>query len=127
MERSRGREVEINKVDIFFELLSAVYGRSKMLAQWPTERDEQIIRALVTDKIETMDISEINAAIDNARTMKAQEQDGWSWPDVDLILAGAKRHLNASHRLFLPEPERVLPTPAERAELMRKLREDAGL
>jgi hypothetical protein len=127
MERSRGREVEINKVDIFFELLSAVYGRSKMLAQWPTERDEQIIRALVTDKIETMDISEINAAIDNARTMKAQEQDGWSWPDVDLILAGSKRHLNASHRLFLPEPERVLPTPAERAELMRKLREEAGI
>lgn len=117
----------INKVDIFFELLSAVYGRSKMLLQWPTERDEQIIRALVTDKIESMELSEITAAIDNARAMKAQEQDGWQWPDVDLILAGAKRYGNASHRPFLQEPARLLPTPTERAELMRKLLEETGI
>lgn len=117
----------MKKIDVFFEFLSAVYGRSKIEAQWPTERDMQIVRALVTEKVESLSMEEIRACIDNARTMKAQEQDGWSWPDVDLILAGSKRHLNASHRLFLPEPERVLPTPAERAELMRKLREESGI
>lgn len=117
----------MDKMDFFFEMLTAIYGRSKIEAQWPTERDRQVVRALIADKVESLSIAEIRAAIDNARTMKAQEQDGWSWPDVDLILAGAKRHLNASHRLFLPEPERVFPTPAERAELMRKLREEAGL
>jgi len=119
--------VEINKVDIFFELLSAVYGRTKMLAQWPTERDEQIIRALVTDKIEAMDISEITAAIDHARTMRAKEQRGWEWPDVDLILAGAKRYGTAAHRPFLPAPERNVPPPTERAAIMQKLRQEAGL
>ena len=117
----------MDKIAFFFEMLTAIYGRSKIEAQWPTERDLQVVKALIADKIESLSIAEIRACIDNARTMKAQEQDGWLWPDVDLILAGSKRHLNASHRLFLPEPERVLPTPAERAELMRKLREEAGL
>jgi len=117
----------MDKMDFFFEMLSAIYGRSKISAQWPTERDHQVVRALIADKVESLSIGEIRAAIDNARTMRSQEQKGWDWPDVDLILAGAKRYANASHRAFLPEPERVLPTPAERAALMQKLREESGL
>lgn len=117
----------MDKLAFFFELLTAIYGRSKIESQWPTERDLQVVKALIADKIESLSIAEIRGCIDNARIMKAQEQDGWSWPDVDLILAGAKRHLNASHRLFLPEPERVLPTPDERKSLMQNLRTECGL
>lgn len=111
----------MDKVEIFFELLSAVYGRAKIEAQWPTERDEQIVRALVRSKVESMELSEIRAAIDNARIQKANDMDGWAWPDVDLILAGAKRYANASHRNFLPEPERDLLPAAERSRRARAL------
>lgn len=117
----------INKTEIFFELLSAVYGRAKIEAQWPTERDTQIIKALVKEKIEAMSLREIRAAIDNARIMRSQEHKGWDWPDVDLILAGAKRYATAAHRPFLPEPELNIPPPHERAALMQKLRMETGL
>jgi len=119
--------VEISKTDIFFELLSAVYGRAKVAAQWPTERDEQIIRAMVSDKIESMTVEDIRAAIDNARNQRMKEVRGFEWPDVDLILSGSKRHLTAAHRPFLPEPSRDIPPIDARAEIMRKLRIETGL
>lgn len=103
----------MDQVEIFFELLSAVYGRAKIEAQWPTDRDMQIVKALVRDKVNGMELQWIRAAIDNARTNKANEIEGWAWPDVDLIIAGARRFANASHRPFLPEPEReILPPEA---------------
>jgi len=113
-----------SKVDLFFELLGAVYGQSKIQAQWPTDRDLQIIKALVEDKIESLEVPEIMAAIDNARVQKAAELDGWGWPDVDLILASCKRYANASHRAFLPEPERKILTAQERSQRARALMEE---
>ena len=113
----------MDKLDLFFELLTAVYGRAKVAAQWPTERDEQIVRALVADKIASMDMTDIRAAIDNARKMRVQEQRGWDWPDVDLILAGAKKHLNASHRPFLPEPPREIASKEQAAQFIASMRE----
>jgi hypothetical protein len=99
-----------SKIDFFFEMLTAVYGRDKVKSQWPTDRDMSIVRALIAEKVESMSLKELRSSIDNARIMRSQEQRGWDWPDVDLILAGAKRYANASHRLFLPAPERdVLP------------------
>ena len=117
----------MKKIEIFFELLSAVYGRAKIEAQWPTERDLQIVKALVKDKIESMSLTEIRAAIDNTRIMRSQEHRGWDWPDVDLILAGARRYATAAHRPFLPEPPRDIPPPHERSALMQKLRMEVGL
>lgn len=111
----------MNKVDLFFELLSAVYGRSKMESQWPTDRDMQIARALCADKVNGMDVSEIRDAIDNARRNKANEVDGWGWPDIDLVLAGSKRFASASHRLFLPEPERNIIPAQERSSMAKSL------
>ena len=114
----------MDKVEVFFELLSAVYGRAKIEAQWPTERDLQIVKALVRDKVEGMELTEIRAAIDNARANRASEIDGWSWPDVDLILAGAKRYGTAAHRYFLPEPVRDVLPAAERSQRARSLMSD---
>lgn len=111
----------MNKVDIFFELLSAVYGRAKIEAQWPTDRDMQIVKALVREKIEGMELAEIRAAIDNARQQRVKEMRGWEWPDVDLILSGAKRYATAAHRPFLPAPELVLPPIEERRRRCREL------
>lgn len=117
----------MDKIELFFALLNSVYGRAKVAAQWPTDRDLQVVKALIQDRIAEMSIADIRAAIDNARMQRMNEVRGFEWPDVDLILAGSKRHLTASHKPFLPEPPLNLPTAEERAEIMRKLREDSGL
>lgn len=113
----------MKKIDVFFEFLSAVYGRSKIEAQWPTERDMQIVRALVTEKVESLSMEEIRACIDNARNNRMNEIRGWEWPDVDLILAGAKRYATTAHRPFLPEPPRDIPPAHERHRRAQELLE----
>jgi len=117
----------MDKIEFFFGLLNSVYGRAKVAAQWPTERDEQVVKALIADKIADMTIGDIRASIDNARTQRMNEVRGWDWPDVDLILQGSKRYGTAAHKPFLPEPQRVLPDASERAAIIKKLREEVGL
>lgn len=122
-----GTVINDRKIDQFFRLIRGVYGASKFAAQWPTELDIQACKTLWADELNRHSEEELSKAIKNAQKMAASGEEEWQWPNIGMILSGAKRYGNASHRPFLPEPERVLPTSEERAELMRKLREEAGL
>lgn len=122
-----GAVINDRKIDQFFRLIRGVYGASKFANQWPTDLDIQAAKTLWGAQIEKHTQEELAKAIKNAQQHAANGEEEWQWPNIGMILSGAKRYGNASHRPFLPEPERVLPTPAERAELMRKLREDAGI
>jgi len=115
------------KADQFFRLIRGVYGAGKFANQWPTDLDIQAAKTLWAAEIDKHTMEELAQAIRNAQKMAANGEEEWQWPNIGMILSGAKRYANASHREFLPEPERVLPTPNERAELMRKLRAEAGL
>ncbi len=115
------------KIDQFFRLIRGVYGAGKFANQWPTELDIEAAKTLWAAEINRHTMEELAKAIKNAQRMAANGEEEWQWPNIGMILSGARRYGNASHRPFLPEPERVLPTPEERAALMQRLREEAGI
>ena len=115
------------KINQFFRLIRGVYGASKFTSQWPTDLDIHAAKTLWADEIGKHTPEELAKAIKNAQHQAANGEEEWQWPNIGMILSGAKRYANASHREFLPEPERNIPPPHERAALMQKLRMEVGL
>lgn len=102
------------KTDFFFELLNGVYGASKMSVTWPTDLDLQLAKKLWEDHINRHTEQELRGAITNAQNQIAKGEESFLWPNVGLILSGAKRCVNASHQVFLPAPEETAEQKAER-------------
>lgn len=78
------------KVDFFFRLLRGVYGAAKISATWPTDMDLQIAQKIWSELIEKHNEAELSNAIKNAQSMMATGEDDWQWPNIGLILSGAK-------------------------------------
>ncbi len=116
-----------DKIDTFFRLLRGVYGASKFNSQWPTEMDIDAAKTLWAKEIERHTPAELSKAIKHAQHMASNGEEEWQWPNIGMILSGAKRYATAAHRPFLPEPPINLPSPEERTRLMAKLREETGL
>jgi len=111
------------KIDHFFSLIRGVYGASKFASQWPTDLDIQAAKKLWADEIAAHTPEELAKAIKNAQGMAANGETDWQWPNIGLILSGARRYATAAHRQFLPAPPRELPPPTERHARISQLRE----
>lgn len=112
-----------SKTEMFFSLIRSVYGSSKYYQQWPTELDIQAAQTLWRAEIEKHTEAELKTTIDNAQHMAANGETDWQWPNIGLILSGARRYATAAHRQFLPAPPRELPPPTERHARISQLRE----
>jgi hypothetical protein len=112
------------KTQMFFSLIRSVYGAGKYSQQWPTDLDVQAAQALWGQEIEKHSEEELKAAIDNAQRLATNGNQAWQWPNIGLILSGAKRHGTAAHKIFLPEPEREIIPATKRSELARSLLKD---
>ncbi len=102
------------KVAQFFSLIRSVYGAGKYNQQWPTDTDLQAAQIMWRSEIDRHTQAELKAAIDNAQRMASNGEEEWQWPNIGMILSGAKRYATAAHRPFLPSPEPVLPPIEER-------------
>ena len=112
----------IDATQYFFAKLKLVYGSSKFDAYWPTDTDVRLVKREWAESIGKLTRDEIDMAIENAK--KQMHDPDWSWPNIGLILSGARRHLNASHRAFLPAPDHrplVGYEAAQRAAQLRSL------
>lgn len=117
---------EDKKVDHFFRLLRGIYGASKFSAQWPTDLDLHASKKLWSDQIISHTPEELRAAIDHAQRMAINGEQDWQWPNIGLILSGAKRYATAAHRPYIAIA--YDPPPLEtRRQLMAKIRLEAGL
>lgn len=116
----------MNKVEFFFKLLRGLYGAGKIANTWPTEMDMQLAQKLWQDEISQHTEEELKIAIDNTKRMMQSGDDEWNWPNVGMILSGAKIINHPSHKIFksLPEPTMSLD---DRKAAMAKLRAESGL
>ena len=114
----------VEAVQYFFARLKMIYGVSKFETQWPTDADLKMAKREWAENIGKLSKQEIDGALDN--TKKNLHEREWQWPNIGLILSGAKNN-NPAHRLFLPEPERNLESAEERAKRARSLRQELGL
>lgn len=117
----------MRNVELFFRLIRTVYGAGKFASQWPSPLDLEAAQTMWADQINRHTPNELRAALKNAQSMAANGEEEWQWPNIGLILSGAKRYATAAHRPFLPEPPRDIPPPHERTALMQKLRMEVGL
>lgn len=118
---------EPTKTEMFFSLLRSVYGASKYYQQWPTDLDIQAAHALWKSEIERHTEQELKAAIDNAQRQATNGEPEWQWPNIGLILSGAKRHATAAHKPFAAELPRAILTNDEKRQRIAALREAVGL
>lgn len=107
----------VDATQYFFAKLRIVYGASKFDTYWPTDTEVRQVKREWAEQIGRLTREEIDNAMDHAKRMMYEED--WSWPNVGLILSGAKRF--ASHKRFLPNPVREVIPPAERSIRVRAL------
>ncbi len=81
----------MNKIDIFFELIRAVYGASRFNAQWPDDMHMQAAKTLWSDLIDKHTEEELKDALTHAQKMSVSGEEDWQWPNIGLILSGAKK------------------------------------
>lgn len=110
-----------SKTEMFFSLIRSVYGASKYCQQWPTELDIQAAQTMWRAEIDKHTEAELKSAIDNAQRQAANGDPDWQWPNIGLILSGARRYATTAHRPFLPNPVREVIPPAERSIRVRAL------
>ena len=89
----------MNKIDVFFNLIRAVYGASRFNAQWPDNAHLEAAKILWSDLINKHDESELKAAIEHAQKMSINGEEEWQWPNIGLILSGAKKPRGNSHEV----------------------------
>lgn len=109
------------KIDLFFTLIRTVYGAGKFASQWPTDLDLQAAQTMWAEQINRHTPDELRAALKNAQSMSANGEEEWQWPNIGLILSGARRYATTAHRPFLPEPPRDMPPAHERAQRARQI------
>lgn len=118
---------ENRKVTMFFELLKGIYGFQAIERQWPAPEDIQLRNKLWEQEINKYTPEELKAAIKNAQKQMENQVKEFLWPNVGLILSGAKRHSCAAHRHFLPAPKETKEQRQERIEYgknqIKKLRD----
>jgi len=114
-------------VELFFTLIRTVYGAAKFASQWPTDLDLQAAKTMWADEITQHSPDELRDALKNAQYQAANGLEEWQWPNIGMILSGAKRFGTAAHREFLPTPPVTLPDPDTRAALAKKLLAEVGL
>lgn len=110
------------KVDLFFSLVRTVYGVSKFNAMWPTELDLAGAKVMWADDIDRHNPDELRSALNNAKSMATSGNEDWQWPNIGLILGGAKRHANTSHKMLLPEPEKHISSKSEAMENIKNIK-----
>lgn len=110
----------VDATQYFFARLKMIYGSSKFDAYWPTDTDVRMVKREWAESIAKMSKDEIDSALDNAK-LQMYDPD-WSWPNIGLILSGAKRYGTAAHREFLPEPPREILPPDQAAQRAAQLR-----
>ena len=115
------------KNDLFFGLIRSTYGASKFAAQWPTELDLQAAKTMWAEQIGKHDPDELRAALRHAQSMAANGEADWQWPNIGLILSGAKRYGSAAHKMFLPAPARDILPAESRGTMARNLMKEIGL
>lgn len=117
---------DYSKVDMFFSLLRGLYGSAKYKQNWPTDMDEQLAKKLWAEKIEKHTEKELRLAIDHAQRMSIQGEDDWQWPNIGLILSGARLPtVNSGRPSWMVDKSEVLPREEQsrRAkELLKKLK-----
>lgn len=102
------------KINQFFELIRAVYGASRCDAQWPSPEYLMAAKQMWGDLIDRHTPAELKAALNHAQKMAMNGEDDWHWPNVGLILSGAKgpSRNSASVQALLDAPPE---TPEEKA------------
>ncbi len=120
-------EVEQQATRYFFARLRTIWGAGKFNQQWPTDKDLQLSRREYAKQIGKYSQQEIDEALENAKKQKANGNPDFQWPDINIILSGCNRNLNASHREFLPAPKETKEQRQERIEYgknqIKKLRD----
>lgn len=91
------------KIELFFTLIRTVYGAGKFASQWPTDLDLQAAKTMWADEINMHSADELREALKNAQHQAANGLEEWQWPNIGLILSGAKRFGTAAHREYLPQ------------------------
>ncbi len=81
----------MNKVEFFFRLLRGLYGAAKMSTSWPTDLDMQLVQKLWENDINKHSEEELRGAIENAKKQMQNCEEEWQWPNIGLILSGAKK------------------------------------
>jgi len=110
------------KVDVFFELLRAVYGNSRFESQWPDSTGLEAAKVTWGARIDRHTEGELKAALDNAQDMMIKGKKEYMWPDLGYILAGTSAKRHGIHALLLPEPDL---TPEQREA--KRLRAAEGI
>ena len=109
----------MNKVEFFFRLLRGLYGAGKMQNAWPTDLDMQLAQKLWECDINKHSEEELRGAIDNAKKQIQLGEDEWSWPNIGLILSGAKKPRGNS-------PDVVALLNYEESEQSKAVRKEHG-
>ena len=108
----------MNKVEFFFRLLRGLYGAGKMQNAWPTDLDMQLAQKLWEGDINKHSEEELRGAIDNAKKQIQLGEEEWSWPNIGLILSGAKKpRVNSPDVVALLNHEESPEQKAARKEL----------
>jgi len=112
----------MKKTELFFNLLTVVYGSDALSRKWPTPLELQAAKKIFGETIEKYSESELKYAIDLARK---KQQDGdkdfiYGAPKIDLILGLVNKPACAAHREYLPPPE---PKKAPEQHVQRCLAE----
>lgn len=115
------------KIALFFGMLKSVYGHGKYHTQWPTELDEEAAKVMWGDQIGRHTPEELKIALKHAQNMMIQGDDDWQWPNIGLILSGAKlpRDTGAILRQIQDDRRTALPHEEQQSraqELLRQLR-----
>jgi len=113
-------DVEQQATRYFFARLRTIWGAGKFNQQWPTEKDLQLSRREYAREIGRYSKEEIDLALDNAKKQKANGNSDYDWPDINKILSGCNRNLNASHKAFLPPPKETKEERQERIEYSKQ-------
>lgn len=119
--------IDQRKIDLFFTLIRTVYGAGKFASQWPTELDLQAAQTMWSEQISRHTPDELRDALRHAQQMASNGETEWQWPNIGLILSGARRFATAAHRERLSEPARDIPPAHERTEIMQRMRQEVGL
>jgi hypothetical protein len=112
----------VDATQYFFARVKTIYGALKFEKMWPTDIDLKAAKKEWATNIGKHTKEELDLALTNAKKMIENDEKDFIWPNIGLILSGAKRFLNASHRATfkLPEPPEV--TEAKRLKGLEELK-----
>lgn len=108
------------KLALFFSMIKTVYGNAKYHTQWPSELDEEAAKVVWGDLITKHTPEELKIALKHAQDMMIQGDDDWQWPNIGLILSGAKLPKDTGAVLRQIQDDRITALPHDEQSRLAK-------